>query len=460
MDLLTYSHDGTSWDNMNSGIEMLLYDATGYNYATYTYYLASWYQGNNIATAPNNDTKVIYGEPTPNTWIGVTLHPNSDFSGIDWARCTSVKFALYTNVAGANGDHFDMLYDNFGFTGSRLGYNETRTIYDDKDRLVTDIDENGHSTTYAMDYLGRTISSTESLVPVATQFTDNFETTGVWQISSSRSWIVGQYSTTEAYSPTHSLEESFSGALPNGQDYGSITASDTISGGSISTINLEMYVSQYSHDGSQWDQLSSGIELQLYNSNGVNYANCSYWLASWYQGTNSQTSSSPYVKVIYGKPTMSTWIPVTLNPSKDFSLNWADCATIKVVFFINVAGANDDVFNVYYDNLAVHYTTTNARTTMTYNAVGDLLTVTDADGSKTQMNYDTMNRETSITYPDSTQESWTYDGAGKVLTDTEANGTVLSSLYNTIGEVTCLKSGSSTVCTTYDADGNCAHDEQ
>ena len=75
-------------------------------------------------------------------------------------------------------------------------------------------------------------------------------------------------------------------------------------------------------------------------------------------------------------------------------------------------------------------------TTYTYDAYGDMLTETDADGNVTTFTYDAYGDELTRTLPQATgestppQESFTYNNFGQVLTHTDFDGNVTVYSYN------------------------------
>jgi RHS repeat-associated protein len=107
-------------------------------------------------------------------------------------------------------------------------------------------------------------------------------------------------------------------------------------------------------------------------------------------------------------------------------------------------------------------TSTYYLTTYSYDPSGNLLSVTDAKnqqtGYQTVYQYDGLNRLTTTTFPTSpgTTETRTYDNVGNLRTLTSANGSKTSYTYvalNRLTQVTYHGSGG-TVTYTYDADGN------
>ena len=60
-------------------------------------------------------------------------------------------------------------------------------------------------------------------------------------------------------------------------------------------------------------------------------------------------------------------------------------------------------------------------------ALGNLTSITDADGNTTQYGYSSNGNLLSITYPDGSQESFTYDPLGNLSETVEQNGDVINS---------------------------------
>ncbi|MEM0343597.1 MAG: RHS repeat-associated core domain-containing protein [Thermoplasmata archaeon] len=114
MKVTTYSHNGHSGDTMDTGVRLRLYDSSGTNYATYTYWLACW-SGTTDNKTPGANTKVIWGKPPLNSWLNPVLRPSSDWS-INWASCVKVKIELYFYASYALGDYLTVFYDDLTVT--------------------------------------------------------------------------------------------------------------------------------------------------------------------------------------------------------------------------------------------------------------------------------------------------------------------------------------------------------
>ncbi len=106
-----YSHNGNYWDRLSAGVRMRLYNSAGTNYATYEYWLASWYQGQNCQTPGSNQISISC-QPSMNTWHYVNRYPNSDWT-ISWSGCTKVRIELFASAVGTNADQFQMYFDDF-----------------------------------------------------------------------------------------------------------------------------------------------------------------------------------------------------------------------------------------------------------------------------------------------------------------------------------------------------------
>ena len=78
------------------------------------------------------------------------------------------------------------------------------------------------------------------------------------------------------------------------------------------------------------------------------------------------------------------------------------------------------------------------RTAMTYDAVGNLLSRTDADGHTTRYAYDAANHLTRVTAPDGATTVYTYDAIGDITSRTDADGHTTAYSYDADGRLTGL----------------------
>ena len=74
-------------------------------------------------------------------------------------------------------------------------------------------------------------------------------------------------------------------------------------------------------------------------------------------------------------------------------------------------------------------------TQLQYNSIGRQSVTIDQLGHQTQYAYDDQGRPTVVTYPDSSTKSITYDAEGHVLTNVDQNGNQLNYQYDVVGRV-------------------------
>jgi len=246
---------------------------------------------------------------------------------------------------------------------------------------------------------------------------DSFEADTSWTPSLSGSggytyWMDASYTTLRSHSSSNSVKLNFSNG-PMGYDTCVATMWKEYSVGKVFDLSLWTYLETYSHEGTPGDTMDSGIKMRLYDSAGTNYATYTYWLACWSGSTDNKTTADPNVKVIWGKPTMGTWLNPTLRPQTDWpSADWSRCAKVKLELYVYASWAYGDYFKVYYDDLSCY-----ERTTFTYEQnTGRLLSSTDALGRITSCLYDELGRPTKVTNPDGTFTTTTYDDVNNKAT--------------------------------------------
>jgi hypothetical protein len=187
---------------------------------------------------------------------------------------------------------------------------------------------------------------------------DNFENTGLWTSAKSGGssflpYALYGYSTQKYVSPTHSIVVGYTGGGYDGTDGGSAWNYRDFYMTGITRIKIAYYDSLYSHDGWQWDLMSAGMRMRLYNSAGTNYATYEYWLASWYQGQVCQTPPNANVKSITCNPTLNTWLTLDRNPSADWTINWSQTAKIRIELFVVGSGTAGDQIQMFFDDFSM-----------------------------------------------------------------------------------------------------------
>jgi len=275
---------------------------------------------------------------------------------------------------------------------------------------------------------------------------DGFETGTSWTPSLSGgggnlAWMTAQYSTAQPHSPTHSIQLNFSSARSDGTDFGRMTMYKDYFVKNVTYLSLWMNVGTYSHDGTSWDSMDSGVQMRLYDSSGKNYVNYTYWLACWNQGANDKTPPpdryNSYTKQVSNCPAQGTWLNPVMRPSRDWTIDWSGCAKIRMELYVNASGANGDVFKVYYDDLAC--LSSYGRTTYTYDTEnkylsnGYLLSSTDPLVRKTNWSYDLLGRVIWTQYTDGAHTRTVYDDKANTATTFDESGHKKMYYFDSIG---------------------------
>ena len=127
----------------------------------------------------------------------------------------------------------------------------------------------------------------------------------------------------------------------------------------------------------------------------------------------------------------------------------------------NVLGQYDtdvDSYTLGYDadgnNVFYSYTRNGETTSYQYDVAGNLISMTDSEGSTTYT-YDTAGNKATETTPDGTV--YRYDANGNLTSRTDANGKITSYAYDANGNIASITQDGLTVLYEYDADGNLIH---
>ena len=78
--------------------------------------------------------------------------------------------------------------------------------------------------------------------------------------------MTAQYSTAQSHSPTHSTQLNFSNARSDGTDFGRMTMYKDYLVKNVTYLSLWMNVGAYSHNGTSWDSMDSGVRMRLYDA--------------------------------------------------------------------------------------------------------------------------------------------------------------------------------------------------
>ena len=390
-----YSHNnGNAAEAMDSGIRMRLYDSDGRNYANYTYWLACWSYGQDTRTAPDANTKVVYGRPTLNSWLEVGLFPNDDWT-IDWSKCDKVKLEAYVNAVGASGDAITLLFDDFTYIDAPA---ESYCGYDlQNGNLLYSIDPRGLTTSFQYDQLGRVIrvNNTDGTY-TTTQYDDARNRVAVLDELGRRTMSyfdeVGRLVKTERYGTSSTA-------------YSNVTLTYTWMDNIRTSTDAEGRVTVFSYD-----YLGRNIKTQYMN------------------GTAFTQSTTTYD---------DTNLRVTKTDENGH----------KVVSIMDYLGRLNATREYY--TLSSYY-----ETRMTYDAVGNMLTMRTSNGEVTRFAYNSLGQKVSNSYPDGRSESWVYDSAGRIATWTDRGGSVQSSEYDSSGRLIRVVGIDDKYITRYDAAGN------
>jgi RHS repeat-associated protein len=395
MKVAAYSHNnGNAAEAMDSGIRMRLFDRDGTNYANYTYWLACWSYGQDSRTAPDSNTKVIYGRPTLNSWLEVGLFPNEDWT-IDWSKCDRVKFEAYVNAVGANGDTITMLFDDFTYidapASSYYGYDLQNG------NLLYTVDARGLTTSYQYDQLGRVIR------------TNNTD---------------GTY-TTSQFDDVHNKVAVF-------DELGRKTVS-------------------------YFDELGRLVKTERYGTSSTPYSDVALthtWMDNIKTSTDAEGRVTVFTYDYMGRNIRTQYMNGTAFAQSTVSyddtnlrITKTDEDGHKVVSVMDYLGRLNAT-REYYTQSSFY------ETRMTYDAVGNMLTMRTSNGEVTRLSYDSLGQKTSNSYPDGRSESWTYDDAGRISTWTDRAGHVQSSEYDSSGRLIRVIGSDERYATRYDLTGN------
>ncbi len=88
--------------------------------------------------------------------------------------------------------------------------------------------------------------------------------------------------------------------------------------------------------------------------------------------------------------------------------------------------------------MLLYFTTGSITTTQVWDGNGNLLQLIDDRGDVTSFQYDTMDRETVMTFHDGSTRTRVYDEANDVVTYTDENGSVFTNTYDSLGRKTAV----------------------
>ncbi len=393
MILDTYSHNNNTGDLMDSGVRMRLYNSAGTNYATYTYWLSCWSYLSSNRTTTDPTIKVVYGAIQRGTWKEVRLYPELDWD-ISWDSCVKVRLELYASTVAANGDLFIIRYDDVTIDST------TQYAWDmDKGLLNCTVDALGGPTNYTYDDLGRILSITYPKIgPTRADTTyaydDVANTVTIWD---------------ELGHKTCSTYDSI----------GRVTKTERYNGTAVYSTERSGY---------NWQDLQSYFIDAIGRTTWIEYD----YLGRVVEVTNPDGT---YGIVMYQDFTMM----VTCT-----SYTATHTRTHKTIDVYDYLGRHNSTREYTSD-------TTYKTTWMTYDEVGNLLTVKDVRDRVTRIEYDYLDRQVKITYPDMYIETNTFDASGRISTSTSRSGMTTTNYYDAAGRMRKAVSAADTEYTMYDA---------
>ena len=296
-------------------------------------------------------------------------------------------------------------------------------------------------------------SSNNYTYPISTSSggrTEVFEFDTSWTASKSGSQSTStfdaKYSTANSYSPTHSIQLNFSNGVSGQDDCSAIMYKDYQTN-PLATLSVRMYLDTYSHNYNRPDRLQSGIRMHLYDANGINYATYSYCLAGWFGSNDNWTGYDPNLIVVYGKPTMGTWINPILHPATDWAINWTACDKVRFELYFDAQGTYGDEFKVYYDDFTYDDFASNSKTTYSYNKyTGDMLSSTDPLSHTTSAQYDKLGRVIRQNNSDGTYRTISYDDTNNKVTSLDELGHKTIQYFDGIGRLIKVERYNGSAC--------------
>jgi RHS repeat-associated protein len=365
------------------------------------------------------------------------FYANEIKSGIHDRLVGSMEYQDYGNTVvrssyiayNANGDPIEKR-SNLG-----SGWVTAYQSYDQYGNLIKSTDPTGISTVneYSEESNYTYLSSS-----LNTGKTDGFDQTTEWQPSKSSSngypdWLTAQYGS--GSSPGSGAIKVALANGPTGYDSGNATMSHEVYTNGISDMRLNMEVTSYSHNnGNAAEAMDAGIRMRLYDQNGNNYANYTYWLACWSYGQDNRTVLDPHTKVIFGRPTLNTWLEIGLSPNDDWAIDWSKCDKVKFELYANAVGANGDTITMLFDDFT--YIDAPAESYRGYDLQnGNLLYSIDPRGLTASYQYDQLGRVVRVNNTGGTFTAIQYDDAHSKMVAFDALGQKTVGSFDEIGRL-------------------------
>jgi RHS repeat-associated protein len=443
------------YDSMGNRIQQT--DALGF-VTTYTYEPV-FNQMTSMTDANGRTTTYKIDPATGNPLMATDPLGNSE----SWTYDSHGNVLTHTDK---NGNTTTYTYDgngNLATTTDPLGC-VTTTVYDAEGNLTSRTDADGHTTTYTYDDLDREITETDPLGKTTqyfydgqgnrTQVTDRDGNSTQYQYDL-RSRLIKvtdalSHTTTTAYDGNNNVVSS------TDKDSHTTTYTYDVQNRLIKTADALGDTST-----TAYDPAANVISSTDANGHTTTYT---------YDALNRQATSTDAVgsvtTTIYDVtgPNTGPCFNVCTGPTKGSRL------ASEVIDGDGHAGLHIGVTYYHYDGLdrriqqvRKQFNTsddeppdpTDAVTYTTYDAVGNVLTVTEPDGNTTTDVYDADNRKIKETNAAGDVTLWAYDCVGNIVTTTAPTSNVTNNTYDADDRVINVTDGGGTVASyTYDAVGN------
>ncbi|HWB32942.1 MAG TPA: RHS repeat-associated core domain-containing protein [Acidobacteriaceae bacterium] len=301
-------------------------------------------------------------------------------------------------------------------------------VYDSYGMLLSSTDPNGLTTTNTYNADHNLIAVTD---PIGNKTTYTYDARG------------NRTSTTY---PATSTSTNTTGTVLYNQNSEPLTSTDEL--GNTRT---------YNYDANSWPT-SVTDSLGTLMSSSFNADGTMHYGAIGYDITADSSKESAFTYDTDGNRTSST---DALGRETQYVYNDLGQKTSMIEPYASPTTAAQATTTYHYDAFG-HLTETDApqgRTTYSsYDANGNKISDTDADGNITTYDYDDLNRLVTTTYPDHNTVTNTYDFRGNILTRTDQNGHVTNNVYDVGGRLTSTTTAygtvnAMTISYTYDDDG-------